>query len=160
VRYTPSSYLVLPYLRLHGAVYRRTGGAVGRHVGGRPALLLHTIGRRTGMPRTTALIYAKQGEHYLVVASNGGASRHPAWFLNVEAEPDVELQVGRNRQPARARIASDDERSELWPVVNRGNRGLTRLLHRGATGRYDVYQRHTDREIPVVVIDPVSPPTP
>jgi deazaflavin-dependent oxidoreductase (nitroreductase family) len=160
MRYTPSSYLIRPYLRLHGVVYRLTDGAVGRHVGGRPALLLHTVGRRTGEPRTTALIYARHDEHYLVVASNGGASRHPAWLLNVEAEPDVELQVGRSRQPARARVASGDERSELWQVVNRGNRGLARLLHRGATGRYDVYQRHTDREIPVVVIDPVSRPTP
>jgi deazaflavin-dependent oxidoreductase (nitroreductase family) len=152
MRHTAGAYVIGPYLLVHQRIYRVTGGAIGRHVAGRPALLLHTVGRKTGKLRSTALTYAKDGDDYLVVASYGGAPQHPAWFLNLQADPRVEVQVGRLRQPARARIVHGEERERLWKLVNRQNRGLAPLLHRGALGRYDVYQRHTRRELPVVVL--------
>jgi deazaflavin-dependent oxidoreductase (nitroreductase family) len=154
VRHTPGSYVIGPYLQLHQRVYRFMRGAVGRHVAGRRALLLHTVGRKTGQPRTTALVYARDGDHYVVVASYGGAPRHPAWFLNLEANPEVHVQVGRQHRPAHARVAEAEERERLWELVNEKNRGLARLFHRGVVGRYDVYQRHTRREIPVVILEP------
>jgi len=160
VRHTPGSYVIGPYLLLHQRVYKWTKGAVGRHVGGRPALLLHTTGRRSGQRRTAALVYARDGDDYVVIASYGGAPKHPAWYLNLVAQPEVEVQVGREVQPARAHVADGDERQRLWELVNRQNRGLAPLLHRGTIGRYDVYQRHTDREIPVVVLRPTAAPSP
>jgi deazaflavin-dependent oxidoreductase (nitroreductase family) len=114
VRHTPGSYVIGPYLLLHQRIYRLTRGAVGRHVAGRRALLLHTVGRKTGQPRTTALVYARDGDRYVVVASYGGAPRHPAWFLNLEANPEVHVQVGRQHRPAHARVAEAEERQRLW----------------------------------------------
>jgi deazaflavin-dependent oxidoreductase (nitroreductase family) len=154
MRHTPGSYVIGPFLLIHQRIYRVTGGAVGKHVGGRPALMLHTVGRKTGKPRATALTYAKDGDDYLIVASYGGSPQHPAWFLNLQANPRVEVQVGRRRWPATARVAEGEERKRLWQLVNEQNRGLAPLLHRGAIGRYDVYQRHTDRQLPVVVLTP------
>ena len=104
------------------------------------------------MQRTVALIYAKGGNDLLVVASNGGSDRHPGWFHNLTADPAVTVQVGRKSRQATARIAAGQEREELWKLVNRKNRGLAPLFHRGAKGRYDAYQAHTDREIPIVVL--------
>lgn len=159
MRFTPGTYLIGPYLQLHGRVYRATGGAVGRHVGGRKALMLHTVGRKTGKPRTVALTYAQDGDAYVVVGSFGGAAQHPAWFLNLEANPRVEVQIGRDRRPATAHVARGEERERLWRLVNETNRGLAPLFHRGAAGRYDVYQGHTTRELPVVVLTPDPEPT-
>lgn len=154
MRHTPGAYLIGPYLLLHQRVYRLTRGAVGKRVGGRPALMLHTVGRRTGQPRTTALAYVRDGDDLVIVASYGGSPQHPAWFLNLRADPRVEVQVGRQRWPATARVAEGGERERLWRLVNEQNRGLAPLLHRDAAGRYDVYQRHTDRQLPVVVLTP------
>ena len=100
------------------------------------------------------MVYAQDGDALVVVASYGGAPQHPGWYLNLRSRPEVEVQVGRRRWPATARIAEGEERERLWQLVNERNRGLAPVLHRGAVGRYDVYQRHTDREIPVVVLDP------
>lgn len=150
--------LQLPYLRLHQTLYRLSGGLVGRHVGSRPALLLTTRGRRSGEPRTVALIYARRGDDFVVVASNGGSDRHPGWYYNMTADPHVTVQVGRHRQTAVAHQADDSDRQELWALVNKKNRGLAPLLHPGAKGRYDAYQAHTTRTIPVVVISPNEPP--
>jgi deazaflavin-dependent oxidoreductase (nitroreductase family) len=154
VEHTPSATLQAPYLRLHQLVYRQTRGIVGRHVGGHRALLLTTRGRRSGRDRTVALIYAWSGSDLVVVASNGGSDRHPGWYWNITADPRVSVQTGRRRFPAAARIASGEERALLWPLANRKNRGLAPLVHPGSKGRYDVYQRHTNREIPVVVLTP------
>ena len=93
-----------------------------------------------------------------MVASNGGSDRPPAWLLNLEAQPAVTVRVGRTVFPAAARVADAEERAQLWPLVNRTNRGMSRVFHPGVTGRYDVYQRHTSREIPVVIITPVRTP--
>ncbi len=143
-----------PYLRLHKYLYERTDGRVGTHSNRVPALLLTTTGRRSGLPRTTALTYCRDRGDLIVVASNGGSDRPPAWLGNLEADPGVTVRLGRRVVPATARVATPEERSQLWPLVNRTNRGLARVFHRGVGGRYDVYQRHTRREIPVVVISP------
>jgi len=135
-------------------MYRTTRGWLGRHSGGHPALLLTTIGRRSGKPRTTALIFTRDGDDLVVVASNGGSDRPPSWFLNLQASPHVSVQVGRRSFAATAEIARGAEHDRLWELANRHNRGLSRLLHRGVRGRYDVYQRHTDRPIPVILLRP------
>ncbi|MGB9112481.1 MAG: nitroreductase family deazaflavin-dependent oxidoreductase [Acidimicrobiales bacterium] len=153
MRYTPAAVMELPLLRLHQFLYRRTDGRVGGRIGGAPALLLTTIGRKSGELRTCALSYLKDGDRMVVVASKGGSDRPPDWFLNLRANPEVGVQVGRNRWSARARVAATEERERLWPLVNRNNRGFAPIIHRGARGRYDIYQRHTDRLIPVVLLE-------
>jgi deazaflavin-dependent oxidoreductase (nitroreductase family) len=154
VQTSPAVLVQLPFLRLHQAVYRRSNGWVGKHVGGRPALLLTTKGRRTGASRTVALIYARHGGDLIVVASNGGSDRNPGWFCNLRAHPEVTVQIGRKHLRATGRIAGGVERDELWQLANKGNKGLAPLFHRGAKGRYDVYQGRTARTIPVVVLSP------
>ena len=133
------------FLRLHEQLYKRTDGRVGHHMIGVPTLLLRTTGRRSGATRTNGLVYARDGDDYLVVASNGGADRHPAWLHNLHANPDVEVQVGRERRKGAARIVepSDPSYERLWQVVNANNRD-----------RYSAYQKQTSRPIPVVVVTP------
>ena len=130
-------------LSVHQWIYERTDGRIGRSLGGRPMLLLRTVGARTGQRRTAALLYVRDGTSYVVVASTGGGPRHPGWYHNLRAQPDVEIQIGRERIRVRARDATDDERPRLWAEANRVN-----------GGQYDVYQSRTDRRIPVVVLEP------
>ncbi len=143
-----------PYLRLHTWIYERSDGRVGTRSGRVPALLLTTTGRRSGRARTHGLTYCTDRGDFVVVASNGGSDRPPAWLLNLEADPRVTVRVGRRVVEATARTATPEERAQLWPKINRSNRGLSRILHPGVTGRYDVYQRHTSREIAVVLLTP------
>ena len=124
----------------HVARYRETGGDEGHDWQGTKTLLLTTTGRRSGERREHALIYGRHGDDYLVVASKGGAPQHPAWYLNLEAEPAVELQVGDDRFAATARTASPDEKPELWRIMT------------AEWPAYDEYQTKTDRDIPVVVL--------
>jgi F420H(2)-dependent quinone reductase len=135
----------LGLLRLHQAVYEATGGRLGHRMLGVPCLLLRTTGRRSGRTRTASLVYARDGDDYLVVASVGGRHRPPGWLHNVRARPQVGVQVGRRRFPATATVIGRDdpdfERS--WTIVNAGNRG-----------RYDRYQAKTARPIPVVRLTP------
>jgi deazaflavin-dependent oxidoreductase (nitroreductase family) len=140
--------LQLAYLRLHQALYRRTGGLVGHRLAGSPSLLLHTKGRRSGSPRTAVLIYARDGADFVLVASNDGQDRPPAWFLNVAASPAVGVQVARRRADGRARVVEqgDADYPRLWRLANDGN-------HR----RYEGYQRRTTRPIPLVVVTPGGP---
>jgi len=130
-------------LRVHERLYKQTDGRIGHGMLGVPTLLLRTTGRRSGATRTNALVYARDGEAWLVVASNGGADRPPGWLHNLRARPDVEVQLGRERQSARARIVepSDPDYDRLWKIVNENNRD-----------RYSGYQKMTDRPIPVVVL--------
>ena len=132
-------------LKVHEAIYRRTGGRIGHKMIGVPTLLLHTIGRRTGAARTNALVYARDGDDYLVVASNGGADKAPGWYFNLRDKPEVEIQVGRSRSAATARVLepSDPDYSRLWKIVNENNRD-----------RYDSYQKMTSRPIPIVALTP------
>ncbi len=130
-------------LVVHQWLYEATDGRVGASLGGRPMLLLRTKGRRTGQPRTSALLYVPDGDAYVVIASKGGDPHHPGWFHNLSATPDVEIQVGRTRIPVRARIADGDERARLWAKADEVNKG-----------QYATYQARTTREIPVVVLEP------
>lgn len=157
---TFATRFVDPYLRLHVYVYERTDGRIGKHSNRVPALLLTTTGRRTGQARMVGLTYCRDRGDLIVVASNGGSDRPPAWLLNLEADARVTVRVGRWVTEATARVAGPDEREHLWPLVNRRNRGLAPLLHPGTRGRYDVYQRHATRTIPVVVISPDRPKRP
>lgn len=130
-------------------LYRRTGGRVGgtwRIGAGRknpvPICLVEHRGRKTGMLRTTPLVYLVDGDRVVVVASQAGRPEHPMWYLNLLADPDVTVQVRNQRRSMRARVADPDERAELWP----------RLVDLYAD--YDSYQSWTDRVIPVVVLEP------
>lgn len=126
----------------HVRRYRETGGEVG-HIWkeGSTILLLTTKGRKTGQPRTTPLIYATDGDRYVIVASKGGAPAHPGWYENLAQDPEVELQVKDEVFPARARVAEGEERDRLWRKANEVWR------------HYDSYQEKTEREIPVVVLE-------
>lgn len=132
-------------LRLHQRLYERTDGRLGHRMIGVPTLLLRSTGRRSGASRTNALVYARDGASYLVVASNGGRDQAPAWLFNVHADPEVEIQVARERWPGVARIIepSDPDHERLWQLVNANNRD-----------RYTEYQTKTTRPIPVVALTP------
>ena len=127
----------------HVERYRATEGEEGHDWQGTQTLLLTTIGRKTGEPRTTPLIYGQHNGDYLVVASKGGSSTPPAWYRNLSENPEVELQVKDSRLKARARDASPEEKPELWKTMT------------AEWPAYDEYQERTDREIPVVVLEPV-----
>ena len=126
----------------HVERYRETDGEVG-HIWrrGSKTLLLTTIGRRTGRPTTTPLIYEQAGDDYVVVASKGGAPSHPGWYRNLAKNPRVEVQVRGDVFPAQARTATGEERERLWKLASQ------------QWPDYDRYQTRTDREIPVVVLE-------
>jgi F420H(2)-dependent quinone reductase len=132
-------------LRVHERIYKKTDGRLGHRMIGVPTLLLRTTGRRSGATRTNALVYARDGDDYLVVASNGGADRPPAWLYNLQADSNVGVQVGRERRTGRARVVepSDPDYARLWKIVNENNRD-----------RYSGYEKMTKRPIPVVVVTP------
>jgi deazaflavin-dependent oxidoreductase (nitroreductase family) len=132
-------------LRLHQRLYELSDGRVGHRLIGVPTLLLRTTGRRSGTIRTNALVYARDGDDYLLVASNGGADRDPAWLHNLRADPNVEIQVGRERRRGVARVVDppDPDYERLWKIVNDNNHD-----------RYTAYQAKTARPIPVVVVTP------
>jgi deazaflavin-dependent oxidoreductase (nitroreductase family) len=125
----------------HVERYVETDGEEGHHWQGTTALILTTKGRKSGESRSTPLIYGRSGDDYLVVASLGGAPRHPQWYLNLQAEPEVELRVKGDRFKARARTATDEEKPELWQTML------------GQWAPYADYQKKTDRAIPVVVLE-------
>ncbi len=123
--------------------YRLSGGKIGgRFPRGAPVFLLTTIGRKSGEPRTAPLLYLRDEDRFVVVASKGGMSRHPVWYLNLEANPDVEVELGRERIKMSARRASDEEKARLWSKLV--------AMYRN----YDDYQARTDRDIPVVILSP------
>ena len=132
-------------LRVHEKIYRATDGRVGHKMIGVPTLLLRTTGRKSGATRTNALVYAPDGDDYLVVASNGGAPKNPAWLHNVRSTPEVEIQIGRDRRPARARVIeqSNPDYERVWRIVNENNKD-----------RYTAYQEKTSRPIRVVALTP------
>ena len=129
---------------LHTVAYKATGGLIGHHIPGvkAPMLLLHHTGAKSGVERTAPLLYIPDGDAVAIIASKGGYPKNPAWFYNLKANPDTTVQIGRERRPVHARVAGGEERQrfwdravELWP-------------------QYADYQARTDRQIPVVVLDP------
>jgi deazaflavin-dependent oxidoreductase (nitroreductase family) len=132
-------------LRAHQKLYIASDGRIGHNMIGVPTLLLRTTGRRSGKERVNALVYARDGDDYLVVPSNGGADKAPAWLHNVKAKPEVGVQVARERKSGRARVVeqSDSDFQRLWKIVNDNNRD-----------RYNGYQQKTSRQIPIVAISP------
>jgi F420H(2)-dependent quinone reductase len=130
-------------LRLHQFIYERSGGRVGHRMIGVPTLLLRSTGRRSGKERSNALVYAKDGGDYVLVASNGGSDQPPGWLFNVRAKPEVEVQVAATTRPGTARVLErgEEDYDRLWRLVNENNHG-----------RYDAYQSQTSRPIPLVVV--------
>ncbi len=127
----------------HTAVYRASHGVIGhRFPGAPPALLLDHVGARTGARRTSPLVYGVDGENLILVASKGGYPKNPAWFHNLRANPDTTVQVGSQRRRVRARVAEGEERDRLWQLMV------------GVYGGYEGYRRRTEREIPLVVLEP------
>lgn len=127
--------------RANTAVYRLTGGRLGGKVRGVPVLLLDHVGRRSGQRRTTPLMYLQDGDDLVIVASKGGAPAHPAWWVNLKADPRTTVQVGSAKRSVKARQAPPEEKSRLWP----------RLVE--LYPDYELYQQRTDRDIPVVVLE-------
>lgn len=121
--------------------YRATDGEEGHDWKGTQTLLLTTTGRKSGEPRTSPLIYVPHGDAYTVIASKGGSPEPPAWYLNLSENPEVEVQVRGDVFKARARTADPDEKPEMWRTMA------------AEWPAYDDYQRKTEREIPVVVLE-------
>ena len=127
----------------HTAVYRATGGRIGHRFPGSPSmLLLDHVGAKSGQKRTTPLVYVRDGESLVLVASKGGNPKHPAWFHNLRANPETEVQVGSERRAVRARVAEEEERERLWPKAVDTYSG------------YRGYQERTEREIPLLILEP------
>ncbi len=124
----------------HVRAYRETGGERGYHWRGTTILLLTTVGRSSGEPRTTPLIHRIDGERWIVVASKGGAPAHPSWYENLLANPEASIEVRDETVPVRASTAEGEERARLWSLMTE------------AWPAYDDYQANTEREIPVVVL--------
>jgi deazaflavin-dependent oxidoreductase (nitroreductase family) len=131
------------WVRSHIREYVESEGKHGHLWRGLPTLLLTTRGRKSGMLRRTALIYGRDGKNYLVVASNGGAPNHPLWYLNLVANPEVEIQVGADKLAARARTATPIEKRRLWPLMSK------------IFPQYDKYQAKATRDIPLVIVEPI-----
>ncbi len=140
----PSDLQLKAMNAVHQIVLKASGGRIGWKAAGMPVLELTTVGRKSGNPHSIMLTSpVQQDESLLVVASRGGDDRHPAWFLNLRDNPDVEVRLlGKPKQPMRARIADADERARVWPQV------IARYKNYGS------YQSKTDREIPLVLLEP------
>jgi deazaflavin-dependent oxidoreductase (nitroreductase family) len=127
----------------HTAIYRATNGLIGhRFPGAPPMLLLDHVGARSGVKRTSPLVYGRDGESLVLIASKGGYPKNPAWLHNLVANPDTRVQVGSQIRNVRAHVAEGAERERLWKLMV------------GLYSGYDGYRKRTDREIPVVVLDP------
>jgi deazaflavin-dependent oxidoreductase (nitroreductase family) len=128
---------------VHQAVFKASGGRLLGSFGGMPVLILTTTGRKSGKRRSTMLTAPlREDDRIVLVASYGGDDRHPAWFVNLRAHPEVTVTMGGRTRPMRARVASAEERAELWPRVTSAYKG------------YEGYQQRTSREIPLVILEP------
>jgi deazaflavin-dependent oxidoreductase (nitroreductase family) len=127
----------------HAKIYRATNGLIGYRVPGAPAtLLLDHVGAKSGKRRTTPLVFARDGQNVILIASKGGYPKNPAWFHNLVANPDTTIQIGSKRMDVHARVALPEERERLW------KRAVD------VYGGYEDYRRRTEREIPLVVLEP------
>jgi F420H(2)-dependent quinone reductase len=128
--------------KLNIPLYRLSGGRIGGHIAEAPVLLLTTTGRKSGLQRTAPVVYLADGENLVVIGSNAGHRRTPAWSLNLKANPDADVEVGRKRRRVRARVAEGDERADLWRRHNEQYSG------------FDEYEARTDRDIALFVLEP------
>ena len=128
----------------HAGVYRATGGKLFGRMGKSPILLLNTVGRKSGRKRTSPLLYVMDGEDFVIIASKGGAPTHPAWYLNLRANPEATVEVGDREVRVRAERAAPEEKAHLWQ----------KMVEMYPT--YDDYQRKTEREIPLLILRPVK----
>ena len=141
---TDSSWPLLNRLiGVHTAVYRASGGRIGHRLpGSPPMLLLDHVGAKSGVERTSPLVYVADGDDVAIVASKGGYPKHPAWFHNLKAHPDTTIQIGTERRAVRARVANPQERARLWPMAVDVYSG------------YEGYQARAGRQIPIVILEP------
>ena len=130
------------FTQMHVRVYRATGGRVGHNYKGAPVALVDHVGRKSGKHRTSPLIYLADGDNVVIVASFGGAKRDPVWWPNLKAAPRTTVQVGSERRDVVARQATPDEKRRLWPQLV------------AIYPPYEDYQRKTERDIPVVLLEP------
>jgi F420H(2)-dependent quinone reductase len=128
----------------HAGVYRATGGKLFGRMGKSPILLLNTVGRRSGKKRTSPLLYVMDGDDFVIIASKGGASAHPAWYLNLMANPEATVEIEDREVWVRAEEADSEEKSRLWQKMVE------------MYPAYDAYQEKTEREIPLLVLRPVE----
>lgn len=128
--------------KLNVPLYRLSGGRIGSKVGKAPVLLLTTTGRRSGQRRTAPVLYLADGDRLIVIGSNAGNEQAPAWSLNLKANGDAEVEIGRERRSVRARVAEGEERAELWRAMNEQYEG------------FDDYEARTSRDIAVFVLEP------
>ena len=128
--------------KLNVPLYRASGGRIGGRVNRAPVLLLTTTGRKSGQKRTAPIVYLQDGENVVVINTNAGNARVPAWSLNLAANPEAEVEVRRRRYPVRARVAEGEERADLWRRHNEQYAG------------FDDYQVKLDREASVIVLEP------
>ena len=132
-----------PLAMLNTWVFRITGGKLGgRFPSGAPVLLLTTIGKKSGQKRTSPLLYLEENGAYFIVASMGGMSKHPLWYANLLANPDVEVEIGTRKQAMKARVLAEDEKAAVWPKLV------------AMYPDYADYQKRTDRRIPVIKLSP------
>lgn len=128
--------------KLNIPLYRISGGRIGGRINRAPVLLLTTTGRKSGQQRTAPVVYLADGENLVVIGSNAGHNRTPAWSLNLKANPDAEVEIGRKRRQVRARVAEGEERTDLWSKHNDQYSG------------FDEYEARTDRDIALFVLEP------
>jgi F420H(2)-dependent quinone reductase len=133
------------FTQAHNRVYRLSGGRVGGKFRGGPVLLVDHIGRKSGKKHTSPLIYARDGDDLVIVASKGGSRKDPLWWLNLKEHPETTVQVGSEKRAVRARKATPEEKQRLWPVVC------------DVYAPYDEYQRKTERDIPVILLQRAKP---
>jgi deazaflavin-dependent oxidoreductase (nitroreductase family) len=128
----------------HAGVYRATGGKLFGRMGKSPILLLNTVGRKSSKKRTSPHLYVMDGEDFVIIASKGGAPAHPAWYLNLKANPDATVEIGDREVRVRAEEADPEEKARLWQKMVE------------MYPAYEDYQKKTEREIPLLVLHPVS----
>ena len=129
--------------KLNAPLYRLSGGRVGGKLGKAPILLLTTTGRKTGESRTAPVLYLADGDRFVVINTNAGNAKTPAWSLNLRANPEAEVEVGRKRVEVRARLAEGEERTDLW------------RRHMEQYSGWEFYESKLDRDIGVFVLEPV-----
>ncbi len=132
------------FTQTHAFFYRLSGGKLGGRFVKSPVLLLNTTGRKTGKQRTHPLLYLRDGDNLVLVASNGGAPSHPIWWLNLQATPQAEVEIGRQKLRVTAQQANPQEHQRIWPL-------LVNMYP-----SYAEYQKKTTREIPVVILQPIA----